>query len=70
VPPGALKPPSNVSAIRGDVSKLEELDRLFATIKEQSGRLDVLFANAGGGGFMPLGDITEEHFDKYFGIKT
>ncbi len=61
---------SNVTAIRGDVSKLDELDRLFATIKQQSGRLDVLFANAGGGAFVPLEQVTEEHFDKYFGINV
>lgn len=61
---------SNVTAIRGDVSKLDELDNLYAAIKQHSGRLDVLFANAGGGGFMPLPEITEEHFDKYFGINV
>jgi len=38
-----------LTAVRGDVSKLVDLDRLFATIKEQKGRLDILFANAGGG---------------------
>jgi len=60
----------NVTAVRGDVSNFADLDRLFATIKEQKGRLDVLFANAGGGAFVPLGQITEEHFDKYFGINV
>ncbi len=61
---------SNVTAIRSDVSSLADLDRLFATIKEQKGRLDVLFANAGGGAFVPLEQVTEEHFDKYFGINV
>ena len=56
--------------MRGDVSVLADLDRLFATIREKFGRLDVLFANAGGGAFVPLGEITEEHFDKYFGINV
>jgi NAD(P)-dependent dehydrogenase (short-subunit alcohol dehydrogenase family) len=60
----------NVSAIQGDVSNFADLDRLFATIKEQKGRLDILFANAGGGAFVPLEQVTEEHFDKYFGINV
>jgi NAD(P)-dependent dehydrogenase (short-subunit alcohol dehydrogenase family) len=60
----------NVTAARGDISHLADLDRLFATIKEQKGRLDVLFANAGLGEFMPLGQITEAHFDKTFGVNV
>jgi NAD(P)-dependent dehydrogenase (short-subunit alcohol dehydrogenase family) len=56
----------NVTAVQGDVSNLADLDRLFATIQEKSGRLDILFANAGGGELVPLGEITEEHFDKTF----
>jgi NAD(P)-dependent dehydrogenase (short-subunit alcohol dehydrogenase family) len=58
------------TGVRGDVSKLSDLDHLFTTIKSQKGRLDILFANAGGGAFMPLEQITEEHFDKYFGINV
>jgi len=57
---------SNVTGVLGDVSKLDDLDHLYATIQEDKGRLDVLFANAGGGSLMPLGHITEEHFDKTF----
>jgi NAD(P)-dependent dehydrogenase (short-subunit alcohol dehydrogenase family) len=56
----------NATAVRGDVADLADLDRLFNTIKREKGRLDVLFANAGGGGMAPLGQITEEHFDKTF----
>jgi len=56
----------NATAVRGDVADLADLDHLFDTIKQQKGRLDVLFANAGGGGLAPLGRITEEHFDKTF----
>src|SRR4029077_13808919 len=56
--------------VRGDVSNLADLDRLYGTIRETFGRLDVLFANAGGGAFVPLGEITEAHFDKYFGINV
>lgn len=61
---------SNVAAIRSDISSLADLDRLFEIIKEQKGRLDILFANAGLGEFAPLGQITEAHFDKTFGINV
>jgi NAD(P)-dependent dehydrogenase (short-subunit alcohol dehydrogenase family) len=57
----------NVTGIQGDVSKLADLDRLFSTVRARHGRVDVLFANAGGGEYLPLGKITEEHFDRYFG---
>jgi NAD(P)-dependent dehydrogenase (short-subunit alcohol dehydrogenase family) len=57
-------------AVQGDVSKLDDLDRLYDVIKQKSGRLDVLFANAGGGEFAPLGQITEAHYDKWFGINV
>lgn len=60
----------NAVGIRGDVANLADLDQLFVTIRKRYGRLDVLFANAGGGAFVPLGEITEEHFDKYFGINV
>ena len=60
----------NVTAIRGDIAKQEDLDRVFATIGGEQGRLDILFANAGGGEFAPLGQITEAQFDKYFGINV
>src|ERR1700690_3771245 len=43
--------------VRGDVSNLADLDRLYATVKDKFGRVDVLFANAGGGEFAPLGQI-------------
>jgi NAD(P)-dependent dehydrogenase (short-subunit alcohol dehydrogenase family) len=56
----------NVTGIQGDVSNLADLDRLYAAIEQEQGRLDVIFANAGGGEFIPLGSITEEHFDKTF----
>ncbi len=56
--------------VQGDVSNLADLDRLYDVIKERAGRLDVLFANAGGGEFAPLGQITEAHFDKWFGINV
>ncbi|SAL27485.1 short-chain dehydrogenase/reductase SDR [Caballeronia udeis] len=56
----------NARGIQGDVSNLADLDRLFAIVKEEAGTIDVLFANAGGGEFAALGEITEEHFDKTF----
>ncbi len=60
----------SVTAVRSDVSNLEDIDRLFAVVKEQVGRIDVLFANAGGGEFAPLGQITEDLFDKTFAINV
>jgi NAD(P)-dependent dehydrogenase (short-subunit alcohol dehydrogenase family) len=56
----------NVTAVQGDVANLGDLDRLYATMKKQKGRIDILFANAGTGEFAALGAITEEHFDKTF----
>ena len=56
--------------IRGDVSRLDDLDDIIETIKTQEGRLDVLFANAGVGALEALGGITESHFDHLFGINV
>jgi len=56
--------------IQGDVSKLADLDRLYAEIKSKKGRLDILFANAGSGEFAKLGEISEAHYDKWFGINV
>src|SRR6266852_465810 len=56
----------NVTGVQGDVSNLGDLDRLFAQIKREKGKLDVVFANAGGAKFAPLGKITEEHYDSIF----
>ena len=55
----------NVIGVRGDVANLGDLDRLYATVKEQKGRVDIVFANAGGGEFVPFGQVTEAHFDKW-----
>ena len=60
----------HVTGVRGDVSNLTDLDHLFATAKQQKGRLDVLFANAGVPAVAPLGEITEAHFDKVFNINV
>jgi NAD(P)-dependent dehydrogenase (short-subunit alcohol dehydrogenase family) len=56
----------NVTGVQGDVANLEDLDRLFAQIKREKGKLDIVFANAGGAGFAALGKITEEHYDALF----
>jgi NAD(P)-dependent dehydrogenase (short-subunit alcohol dehydrogenase family) len=56
----------NVTAVQGDVSKWEDLDRLFAKIKELKGTLDIVFANAGTARFAALGTVTEELFDSMF----
>jgi NAD(P)-dependent dehydrogenase (short-subunit alcohol dehydrogenase family) len=60
----------NATAVVGDVSKLADLDRLYATVRKEKDRVDVVFANAGLGEFMPLGSITEEHFDKTFAVNV
>lgn len=60
----------NVTGIQGDIAKQDDLDRVFETIRARHGRLDILFANAGGGEFAALGQITEAQFDKYFGINV
>jgi NAD(P)-dependent dehydrogenase (short-subunit alcohol dehydrogenase family) len=56
----------NVTGVQGDVSNMVDLDRLFGIIQNEKGRLDILFANAGIGGFAPLGSITDESFDNLF----
>ena len=58
------------TGIRADASKLAELDAVYAQIAKQAGRLDILFANAGGGDMQPLGAISEEHFDRIFGTNV
>jgi NAD(P)-dependent dehydrogenase (short-subunit alcohol dehydrogenase family) len=60
----------NVTGVQGDVSNPADLDRLYDTVKQQKGRIDVLFANAGILEFAPLGSITESHFDKSFDINV
>src|SRR3989440_10331267 len=61
---------TNVSGIQGDVAKLADLDRLYETIAKVKGRIDIVFANAGVGEFVPFGAVTEEHFDKLFNINV
>ncbi len=61
---------SSALGVRGDVSNLADLEYLYETIRARHERLDIVFANAGGGAFVPLGEITEEHFDRYFGLNV
>jgi NAD(P)-dependent dehydrogenase (short-subunit alcohol dehydrogenase family) len=56
---------SNVTGVQGDVANLADLDHLYESVKTK-GRIDVLFADVGLGGFVPLGSITEEYYDKTF----
>jgi len=60
----------DVVAVQGDVSRLEDLDRLYAEVKAKFGHIDILFANAGLGQVAPLGTVTEEHFDREFDINV
>jgi NAD(P)-dependent dehydrogenase (short-subunit alcohol dehydrogenase family) len=59
---------SNVTAVQGDVSKSEDLDRLYSKVKHEKGRIDILFANAGIGGRARLGEITDKHIDDLLSI--
>jgi NAD(P)-dependent dehydrogenase (short-subunit alcohol dehydrogenase family) len=56
---------SNVTGVQGDVCKLDDLDRLYETVKAK-GRIDIIFANAGAAGVVPLGEVTEEFYDNIF----
>src|SRR5437868_9158250 len=60
----------NVTGVQGDVSNLGDLDRLFAQIKREKGKLDIVFANAGVAKYAPLGSITEELYHSIFDINV
>ncbi|MDR3614781.1 MAG: glucose 1-dehydrogenase [Candidatus Obscuribacterales bacterium] len=60
----------NVTTVTGDVSRLEDLDRLYAVVKEKHGHIDILFANAGAGTIAPLEVATEAHFDQTFDVNV
>ncbi|RXE48804.1 SDR family NAD(P)-dependent oxidoreductase [Chromohalobacter israelensis] len=61
---------ANARAVQADVTKPEDLDRVFETIQKEKGHLDILVANAGVGEFASLGQITEEHYDYIFDINV
>src|SRR3984957_18603375 len=60
----------NVTGVQGDVAKLADLDRLYDAVKAKTGRIDILFANAGVAELAPVGEITEEQFDRIFDINV
>ncbi len=60
----------NVTTVQGDVSNLADIDRLYAVVRETKGQVDIIFANAGIAESLPLGSITEEHFDRHFDINV
>jgi NAD(P)-dependent dehydrogenase (short-subunit alcohol dehydrogenase family) len=60
----------NVTGVQSDVSKPADIDKLYMAVKEQKGKLDIVFANAGIGEFAPLDQITEDHFDKQFNVNV
>ncbi len=60
----------NALAVQADVSNMMDLDKLYEVVRKTAGIIDVVFANAGGGDFMPLEDITEEHYDRIFSINV
>jgi NAD(P)-dependent dehydrogenase (short-subunit alcohol dehydrogenase family) len=55
-----------VTGVQGDVSRLDDIDRLYDAVQQKHSHIDVVFANAGGGEFAPLGSITEEHYQRTF----
>jgi NAD(P)-dependent dehydrogenase (short-subunit alcohol dehydrogenase family) len=60
----------NVTTVAGDVSRLKDLDQLYAVVKEKHGHIDILFANAGAGTVAPLAVATEAHFDQTFDVNV
>jgi NAD(P)-dependent dehydrogenase (short-subunit alcohol dehydrogenase family) len=60
----------NATGVQGDVAKLTDLDRLYETVGKVKGRVDIIFANAGVGEFVPFGEVSEEHFDKLVNINV
>jgi NAD(P)-dependent dehydrogenase (short-subunit alcohol dehydrogenase family) len=61
---------NNVSGVQGDVARLADLDRLYETVGRAKGRIDIIFANAGVGEFVPFDQVSEEHFDRLFDINV
>ncbi|CAN5302644.1 SDR family oxidoreductase [soil metagenome] len=61
---------ANVTTVVGDVARLDDLDLLYAIVKEKHGHIDILFANAGAGTIAPLAAATEAHFDQTFDVNV
>jgi NAD(P)-dependent dehydrogenase (short-subunit alcohol dehydrogenase family) len=60
----------NVTAVQGDVAKLADLNKLYDLVRRTTARVDIVFANAGVAEIAPLGEITEEHFERIFDINV
>lgn len=60
----------NVTGVRGDAANLDDLDRLFDTVRREKGRINILYASAGTGEAAPLGQMTEQHFDTIFNLNA
>ena len=61
---------ANVAGVQGDIAQLADLDRLYETVAQTKKRIDIVFANAGVGEFVPFGAVTEEHFARLFNINV
>ena len=61
---------SNATGVQGDVAKMADLDLLYETVGKVKGRVDIIFANAGVGEFVPFGDVSEGHFDRLLNINV
>ncbi len=60
----------NVTGVQGDAASLEDLDRLYETVRKEKGSIDILFASAGRGDFAAIGEVSEEHFDEIFDLNV
>jgi NAD(P)-dependent dehydrogenase (short-subunit alcohol dehydrogenase family) len=60
----------NVTGVQGDASSLEDIDRLYETVRKEKGKIDILFASAGRGDFAAIGEISEKHFDEIFDLNV
>ena len=60
----------SVTGVQGDAANLADLDRLYETVKRAKGKIDILFASAGQGELARLEEVTEEHFEKIFGLNV
>jgi NAD(P)-dependent dehydrogenase (short-subunit alcohol dehydrogenase family) len=61
---------AQVTGVQGDVAKITDIEKLYALVREKHGKLDIVFANAGIGEFSPIGQISEQHFDKQFDVNV
>lgn len=60
----------NITSVRADVSKSDDLDRLFAQVRNEKGKVDIVFANAGIAKYAPLGQISEELYQSIFDVNV